>query len=145
VAHDGNAGFNQMPDNVGVSLRALDLDRVGAGAQKPRGAVQRIGLPFAGREKGHVGHHEFSAGAADDGARVQLHDFRRRAERVLLAVHDHHRAVADEEAVDRGVGEQARGPRVIGRDHDELCACSLCCREAVGVAHGDARGRFLGV
>jgi hypothetical protein len=60
---------------------------------------------------------------------VQCHELDGRAERVAVTVHDHRRAVADEDAIDLRGFEYARERRVVAGDHRDLSAGGFGGRE----------------
>jgi hypothetical protein len=114
VGDDGDFGGGEAADEFGARGAAFDLDGLGAGlldeAEGVAGGVAQGGVVGA---VGHVGDEEGAAEAAGDGAGVVEHLVEGDGEGVFVAEDDHAERVADQDHVDAGLVDQARGGIVV--------------------------------
>ena len=136
MPHDRNPGLDEVADDVGVTAYALDLHGIRTGVEQLRRTIERVGGTLARREKRHVCHDQLGRGAVRHGANMQRHDFGGGAERVALAVHDHHHTIADQQAIDRCVGQQSGRPGVVRGHYDQLAPGSFGSGKFVDRRHG---------
>jgi len=104
------------------------------------GGVERGGDAFAVGEEGEVGDDEFIGGAAGDGAGVEGHHVDGGGEGVGVAVDDHGDGIADEDAVDGGLGDETREGVVVAGDHGEPATGALGAQKIDG-SDGGGHGR----
>ena len=84
--------------------------------------------------EGHVGDDERAAHGAAHGAGVVQHLVHGDGEGVFVAEHDHGERVADQDQVDAGLVDQARGGIVVGGERGDGLALALHLSEC---GHGD--------
>ena len=133
MADDGNLGFDKRADKF--DARALDLDGFGAGfLDEADGVGDGVGDRAVIAAEGHVGDDEGAADGAAHGARVVEHLVHGDGERVFVAKDDHGERVADEDEIDAGLVDEARGGVVVGGERGDGLALALHFAEG---GHGD--------
>ena len=156
-AMTGMPAPDDAPDLLVAAFAALELHGVRAGLlHEPHGGVQGLlGAVLVGAER-HVGDDERALHRARHGARERDQLVDRHRQRGLVAEHVVARRVADEQEVDAGLVEDARGELVVAREPRDLDALALrvlevarahalratgCRGAAVRVRLGGGRGR----
>ncbi len=133
MADDGNLGFDERADEL--DARAFDLDGFGAGLlDEADGVGDGLGDRAVIAAEGHVGHDERAAHGAAHGARVVQHLVDGDGQRVFVAEDDHGERVADEDEIDAGLVDKARGGVVVGGERGDGLALALHLAER---GHGD--------
>lgn len=141
MTKDGNAGLDQMPDDVFMTVDPLDFYGVGTGAHKQSGAIEGGGNAAAGGEERKVGDDEFAAGAAHDGLSVAGDDFGCGGEGVRFAIEQDREAIAHEDTIDGGGGDETGLPVSVGGDHADLGALAFTGFELEDGLHTERTSR----
>ncbi len=118
-----------------LDTRAFDLDGFGAGffdeADSVGKALRNRAVVAAER---HVGHDERATDSAAHGACVVKHLVHSDGEGVFVAENDHGERIADEDEIDAGLVDEARGRVVVGGERRDRLALALHFAER---GHGD--------
>lgn len=122
-----------------VWLRALEFHAIGPRPPQDVGAGDRhFGRVIGGVRQ--VADQVDAMRAAPHGRNVMGHVGKRHLALMGVAQYIHADAIAHEDGVDPGLDLEARGRRVISRDHDDFFAAALLLEERLGFRH--ARLRF---
>jgi len=131
----GMPGLHQMAHDFGLPANPFDFNRVGTRPEELRGTVEGMRISFSRSQKRHVSDDKSLRRPANDRPGVHRHQFDRRSQRIALAMHHHHGAVADEQAIDRSRRQQPRRPSIVGCHHDDFPAVNLGSGEVADGFH----------
>ena len=141
VAHHRDLGVEDRLDRVDALVATFELHRAGARAHERGRVADRLLARDVVAHPRQVADDECLRLRARDRGDVVRHVVDGDVERVVVTEHDHRQRVADEDHVDPGFVDDARGGRVVGRDHDERCARALA-GDDVGRARRTRRGHL---
>ncbi len=143
VAHHRDAGIDQAFDDVADALAALELDRLGhAVLHQAAGVAEGLVGALAVGHEGHVGDHQGALDRARDHAHVVEHLVHLHRQGGVVAGEHHRGRIADQDDVDAGLVDEARGEEVVGGEGRDLLMRLLHLLQAQG---GDLAIRGLGL
>ncbi len=108
VGHHGDAGRHERGDRVGLLGAPFELHRLAASfLEDAAGVFDRLVRAQVVAGERHVDDHAARAHRAADHLGVVDHLVERHRQRVVVALHDHRHAVADEHCLDAGLDRRA--------------------------------------
>ena len=135
MADDGDLGLGDAGHDGGAGGAALELDGLRAGLFDEADGIGDSVVPGGViAAEGHVGDEKGAGETAADGAGVMEHLVDGDGEGVGVAEDGHGEGVADEDEVDAGGVEQARGGVVVGGERGDGGAGEFALAEG---GHGD--------
>ena len=141
VGDDGDFGGGEATDEFGAVAAAFDFYGLGAGVlDEAEGVADGVVDGGVVGAVGHVGDEEGAAEGAGNGAGVMEHLVEGDGEGVFVAEDDHAERVADEDHVDAGLVDQARGGIVVRGEGGDGMAGELFLQEGVGGDAGSGTG-----
>lgn len=121
VGHDGNARGNQGGDDFRLFDASFKLDGLAARLlEDAPGIFNRSMYPEVKTGKRHVNHDESMSDRTSHHLGMVNHFFERDGQRGAMPLHNHRKAVADENSLNSGRVDQAGLSMVVGRQHGDL-------------------------
>jgi hypothetical protein len=120
VAHDWNARFDNVSDDILMPGHALELDRLRPAGDESADRLHRGGDTHAKGEEWEVRDQELAGCRTGDRASVDGHQFHGRGQRRRVAVDHHGGGITDENGVHVRPCDEPGRPRVVGGDHRYL-------------------------
>ena len=133
MTHHRNFGFDEARNQFEAALAAFDFHGFCAGfLHEANGVLNGFVDRNVEAAEGHIGNEQRAFRAAADGARVMKNLIERDGQRAVVAESDHAQRIADEQHVDAGLVEQARGGIVVGCEKRDLFCCGGAGKDTCG-------------